>query len=172
MKTLTFVKTMTSWKRFSWYSAYKKIESLQPAEVKTTVFVTEKFLYIKTPQNVINASCVAYAGAPKNVALRLARTVYERTCPTLVHTYIHTYIHINNHRSSGFRSNHWSFIATVLFRMVRNCRTTLIRQLQRLTVHAYIHTYNTCLYFISNLQSSSKATEYLREKKRKIQIIK
>ena len=41
---------------------------------------------------------------------------------------------INNHRSSGFRSNHWSFIATVLFRMVRNCRTTLIRQLQRLTV--------------------------------------
>ena len=26
---------------------------------------------------------------------------------------------INNHRSSGFRSNHWSFIATVLFRMVR-----------------------------------------------------
>ena len=25
------------------------------------------------------------------------------------------YIYINNHRSSGFRSNHWSFIATVLF---------------------------------------------------------
>ena len=35
-----------------------------------------------------------------------------------------------------------------------------------------IHTYNTWLYFISNLQSSSKATEYPREKKRKIQIIK
>ena len=36
--------------------------------------------------------CVAYAGAPKNVALRLARTVYEIACPTLVHTltYIHT----------------------------------------------------------------------------------
>ena len=38
---------------------------------------------------------------------------------------------INNQRSSGFRSNHWSFIATVLFCMVRNCRTTLIRQLQK-----------------------------------------
>ena len=37
---------------------------------------------------------------------------------------------INNHRSSGFRSNHRSFIATVLFGMVRNCRTRLIRQLQ------------------------------------------
>ena len=49
---------------------------------------------------------------------------------TYVHTYIHTYIHINNHRSSGLRSNHRSFIATVPFRMVRNCRTTLIRQLQ------------------------------------------
>ena len=35
---------------------------------------------------------MAYAGAPKNVALRLARTVYEIACPTLVHTltYIHT----------------------------------------------------------------------------------
>ena len=32
------------------------------------------------------------------------------------------YKSINNHRSSGFRSNYWSFIATVLFRMVRNCR--------------------------------------------------
>ena len=30
-----------------------------------------------------------------------------------------TYRCINNHRSSGFRNNHWSFIATVLFRMVR-----------------------------------------------------
>ena len=41
------------------------------------------------------------------------------------------YVCINNHRSSDFRSNHRSFIASVLFCMVRNCRTTLIRQLQR-----------------------------------------
>ena len=47
---------------------------------------------------------------------------------------VYIYIYINNHRRSGFVSNHRSFIATVLFRMVRNCRTTLIRQLQRLTV--------------------------------------
>ena len=40
-------------------------------------------------------------------------------------------IYIYNHRCSGFRSNHRSFIPTVLFRMVRNCRTTLITQLQR-----------------------------------------
>ena len=46
--------------------------------------------------------------------------------------YIHTYLHINNHRSSGFRSNHRSFIVTVLFRIVRNCRTILIRQLHSL----------------------------------------
>ena len=61
-----------------------------------------------------------YAGAPKKVAFRLARTVHERACPTLVHT--------------------------------------------------YIRTYNTWLYLISNLQSSSKATENLREKKRKIHL--
>ena len=35
---------------------------------------------------------------------------------------------INNHGSSGLRSNHRLFIATVLFRMVRNCRTTLVLQ--------------------------------------------
>ena len=38
-----------------------------------------------------------------------------------VYIYIYIYIYIYNHRSSGFRSNHWSFIATVLFHMVRNC---------------------------------------------------
>ena len=37
-------------------------------------------------------------------------------------------------------------------------------------IHAYIRTYNTWLYLISNLQSSSKATENLREKKRKIHL--
>ena len=37
-------------------------------------------------------------------------------------------------------------------------------------IHTYIRTYNTWLYFISNLQSSSKATEYLRENKRKIHL--
>ena len=57
------------------------------------------------------------------------------------------YVCINNHRSSGFRSNHWSFIATVLFRMVRNCRTTLIRQLQR-----YVCMY-VCMYvYLPTLQ--------------------
>ena len=71
---------------------------------------------------------MAYAGAPKKVALRLARTAYEIACP-------------------ADETKLWY-------------------------IHTHIHTYNTCLYFTSNLQSSSKATEYLREKKRKIQIIK
>ena len=35
------------------------------------------------------------------------------------YTFVYKTMYINNHRSSGFRSNHWSFIATVLFRMVR-----------------------------------------------------
>ena len=47
-----------------------------------------------------------------------------------VNLYMCYFYIINNNRSSGFRSNHRSFIATVLFRMVRNCRTILIRQLQ------------------------------------------
>ena len=38
----------------------------------------------------MNASCVAYVGASKKVALRLGWTVHEIACPTLVHTHIHT----------------------------------------------------------------------------------
>ena len=38
--------------------------------------------------------------------------------------HVRMHICIKNHRSSGVRSNHRSFIATVLFRMVRNCRIT------------------------------------------------
>ena len=48
-----------------------------------------------------------------------ARTSDKPCKGTLSKTYVCMYVCINNHRSSGFRSNHWSFIATVLFRMVR-----------------------------------------------------
>ena len=59
--------------------------------------------------------------------------IFEKPCLRKIIKDVCMYVCCNNHWSSGFRSNHWSFIATVLFRMVRNCWTTLIRQLQRLT---------------------------------------
>ena len=50
-------------------------------------------------------------------------------------TKISKLLDIDNQKSSGSRSNHWSFLATVLLRMVQNCRTTLIRQLQLLYIY-------------------------------------
>ena len=57
---------------------------------------------------------------------------------------------INNHRSSGFRSNQWSFIATVLLHMVRNCRTTFIRQLQLLDIYI-LNSVNGQTYWMTSL---------------------